>query len=183
MTRPPEAEVGAVTIEVADAARMAESAEALGELLADAVESGSSVNFVLPFSAGDGAAWWRSRLPEVESGAILPLLARVDGRIEGVTLLLPARQPNAPHRAEVSKVLVHRRARGRGIGTALMQAVEELALSGGRWLLLLDTHSGSDADRLYRRLGWQEVGVVPDHSLTPDGALCPTTIFRKDLRS
>ena len=180
MTRPPVATD--VSVELADAATMAASLPALGELLADAVESGSSVNFVLPFSAADGAAWWRSRLAEVESGEILPLLARVDGRVEGVTLLIPARQPNAPHRAEVSKVLVHRRARGRGIGTALMEAVEQLALTHGRWLLLLDTHSGSDADRLYRRLGWQEVGVVPDHSLTPEGALCPTTIFRKDLR-
>lgn len=181
MTRTPVA--GEVRIETADAATIAEAADALGEILADAVASGSSVNFVLPFSPADGAAWWRSRLPDVEAGAVLPLLARVDGRIEGVTLLIPAWQPNAPHRAEVSKVLVHRRARRRGIGTALMNAVEQLALNHGRWLLLLDTHSGSDADRLYRRLGWQEVGVVPDHSLTPDGALCPTTIFRKDLRA
>jgi GNAT superfamily N-acetyltransferase len=146
------------------------------------VDSGAAVNFVLPFTAADGAAWWRSQLADIEGGTIRVLLARLDGGVVGVTLLILSRKANSPHRAEVSKVLVHRRARGRGIGTALMRAVEQLALSEGRWLLLLDTMQGSDAERLYRALGWQELGVVPNHALNVHGEPWPTTFFWKDLR-
>lgn len=173
---------GRVTYEVVDAAAMADVVEDLGAILADAVESGASMNFILPFSAGDGAAYWRSRLGDVASGAVRLIVARVEGRIEGMTLLVLARNPNAPHRAEVAKVMVHRRARGQGLGTGLMTALEALARTEGRWLLILDTMTGSDADRMYRRLGWVEVGVIPNHSLAPNGVLAPTTIFCKDLR-
>lgn len=182
MTRPPEADVGTVTIEPADAATMAASVDELGELLADAVESGAAVTFLLPFYPADGVAFWRSLLPDIEAGTIRPLLARVDGWVVGVTLLVLSRKVNSPHRAEVAKVLVHRDARGRGIGTALMQAVEELARSEGRWLLLLDTMQGGDAERLYRRLGWQELGVMPNHAFNVHGEPWPTTFFWKDLR-
>ena len=175
-------DVSRVTYEVLDASAFAAALDELGEILADAVESGASVNFVLPFSIADGVAWWQGRLGDVANGAIRPIVARIDGRIEGVTLLVLALNPNSPHRAEVQKVLVHRRARGHGIGTGLMTAVEDLARSEGRWLLILDTFSGSDAERLYRRLGWIEVGVIPDHSVLTDGVLAPATIFRKDLR-
>jgi GNAT superfamily N-acetyltransferase len=174
---------GRVAYEVVDAAAMAEALEELGEILADAVESGASMNFILPFSVDDGVAYWRSRLPDVASGAVRPIIARVDGRIEGVTLLVLSRNPNSPHRAEVAKVMVHRRARGHGLGSGLMTAVEALAWAEGRWLLILDTMTGSDADRMYRRLGWLEVGVIQDHSLAPNGILAPTTFFCKDLRS
>jgi GNAT superfamily N-acetyltransferase len=175
-------EVGQVSYEVVQPGDFATIVDDLGELLADAVESGASVNFVLPFSVADGIAWWQDRQGDVASGAIRPIVARVDGRIEGVTLLVLSRNPNSPHRAEVQKVIVHRRARGRGLGTGLMNAVEDHARAEGRWLLILDTFSGSDAERLYRRLGWIEVGVIPDHSLLTHGVLAPTTIFRKDLR-
>jgi GNAT superfamily N-acetyltransferase len=176
-------EAGRVAYEVLDAARYAEIVDELGALLADAVDSGASVNFVRPFSVGDGIAWWRSRHGDVAGGAIRPIVARVDGRVVGVVLLVLSRNPNSPHRAEVQKVIVERRARGRGIGSGLMRAVEELALTDGRWLLVLDTQSGTDAERLYRRLGWQEFGVVPNHSLRADGhVLLPTTFFWKDLR-
>jgi GNAT superfamily N-acetyltransferase len=175
--------VGQVSYEVVQPGDFAAIVDDLGELLADAVESGASVNFVLPFSVADGIAWWQGRQGDVASGTIRPIVARVDSRIEGVTLLVLSRNPNSPHRAEVQKVLVHRRARRRGLGSGLMSAVEDLARAEGRWLLILDTFSGSDADRLYRRLGWIEVGVIPDHSLLTDGVLAPTTIFRKDLRA
>lgn len=176
-------ETGRVTYDVLDATAMAQAADSLGEILADAVESGASMNFILPFSPDDGTAYWRSRLADVASGAVRPIVARVDGRIEGVTLLVLARNPNAPHRAEVAKVVVHRRARGQGLGTGLMMAAEALARAEERWLLILDTMTGSDADRLYRRLGWLEVGIIQDHSLAPNGVLAPTTIFCKDLRT
>ena len=154
----------------------------LGELIADSVDSGSSVNFLRGFSAADGAAWWTARIPDVASGAIRPIIARLDGDVVGVVLLVPSRNPNSPHRAEVNKVIVHRRARGHGIGTGLMDALEDLARAEGRWLLLLDTESGSDAERMYRRLGWTAFGTVPDHAMRVDGELGQTTYFRKDLR-
>ncbi len=180
MTRPPLA--GEATVEPADAATMAASLDELGELLADAVASGAAVTFMLPFSPADGAAFWRTQLPDIESGTIRGLLARVNGRVVGSALLVLSRRANSPHRAEVAKVLVHRDARGRGIGTALMRAIEDLARSEGRWLLLLDTMQGGDAERLYRRLGWQELGVMPNHAFNVHGEPWPTTFFWKDLR-
>ncbi len=156
---------------------------ALAEVLADAVDSGASVNFVQPFSVDDAVAWWSAKAADIAAGTIRPVVARQDGRVVGVVLLVLSRNPNSPHRAEVMKVLVHRHARGRGVGAGLMTALEHVAREEGRWLLILDTQSGSDAERMYRRLGWREWGVVPDHSLRADGsAYLPTTFFYKDLR-
>ena len=173
----------AVAFEVVDVDGFRAVIPDLGALIADAVESGASVNFLRGFSAADGAAWWTARIPDVASGAIRPIVARrQDGEVVGVVVLAPSRNPNSPHRAEVNKVIVHRRARGRGIASGLMRAIEELALAGGHWLLVLDTTTGSDAERLYRRLGWTRFGEVPNHALTADGALSDTTYFFKDLR-
>ena len=181
MTAGPEA--GAITYEVATADEFGSLVDELGQLLTDAVDSGASVNFVKPFSVADGTAWWTSRAADVSAGTIRPIVARAGGRIAGVVLLVLSRNPNSQHRAEVAKVLVHRRHRGRGIGSGLMAALENVARAEGRWLLILDTQAGTDAERMYRRLGWLEFGVVPDHSLTVDGVLKPTTFFRKDLRA
>jgi GNAT superfamily N-acetyltransferase len=154
----------------------------LGEVLADAVDSGSSVNFLRPFSAAEAAAWWAGRAAEVARGDFRPVVARLEGSIVGCAVLIPSRKQNSRHRAEVVKVLVHRRARRRGIASGLMAAIEELALADGRWLLLLDTTTGSAADRMYRRLGWAPFGEVPNHALTAAGDLSDTTYFFKDLR-
>jgi GNAT superfamily N-acetyltransferase len=154
----------------------------LAALLADAVDSGGSMNFVKPFSADEAAAWWSTRTADVAAGSIRPVVARLGGEIVGCALLMPSRNPNAQHRAEVGKVMVHRRARGRGVAGRLMAAVEDLARRDGRWLLLLDTRSGTTADRMYRRLGWVAFGEVPNHALTSDGVLSDTTYFYKDLR-
>ena len=154
----------------------------LGEVLADAVDSGASVNFVRPFSPAEAAAWWAGRAGEVTRGDFRPVVARIDGAIVGCAVLIPSRKQNSPHRADVVKVLVHRRARRRGIASGLMVAIEDLALADGRWLLLLDTTTGSDADRMYRRLGWSPFGEVPNHALTAAGDLSDTTYFFKDLR-
>jgi GNAT superfamily N-acetyltransferase len=154
----------------------------LADVLADAVDSGASVNFLLPFAAAQAAAWWASRADEVARGDFRPVVARVDGAIVGCAVLIPSRKQNSPHRAEVVKVLVHRRARRRGIASGLMVAIEELALAEGRWLLLLDTTTGSAADRMYRKLGWSPFGEVPNHALTAAGDLSDTTYFFKDLR-
>jgi GNAT superfamily N-acetyltransferase len=174
---------GSVTYEVVAAEDFPSLVDALGAVLADAVDSGSSVNFLQPFMPADGAAWWAARHAEVASGDLRPIVARIDGEVVGCAVLVPSRKQNSPHRAEVVKVLVHRRARHRGIGAGLMGAIEDLARAEGRWLLILDTTTRSDADRLYRRLGWVPFGEVPNHALTAAGDLSDTTYFFKDLRT
>ncbi len=104
------------------------------------------------------------------------------GRIIGSTLLIRSTNPNSPHRAEIGKVIVRRDARRQGLGRRLMEAAETRARAEGRWLLILDTATGSDAERMYRSLGWQELGIMPNHALTVDGELSETTYFWKDLR-
>ena len=184
MTAEPSAADRAATVAYGtlDAEAFAAAIPQLAEVLADAVDSGSSVNFLRPFAAADAAAWWAARADEVAAGAFRPIVALVDGAIVGCAVLVPSLKPNSPHRAEVVKVLVHRRARRRGIASGLMAALEAEALGDGRWLLILDTTTGSDGDRLYRRLGWTPFGEVPNHAMTADGALSDTTYFFKDLR-
>ena len=184
MSGPPEVSAPAspATCEELDPAAFASAIPALAEVLADAVDSGASVNFLKPFPVSAATAYWESRAGDVASGAVRPIVARVDGEIVGCALLVPSRKPNSPHRAAVEKVLVHRRVRRRGVGAALMRTVETVARADGRWLLLLDTTTGSDADRLYRRLGWIPFGEVPNHALTADAELSDTTYFFKDLR-
>ena len=163
----------------------AEEAEAaltgLADVLVDAVAGGASVNFLAGFSNADAVAFWRGQLDAIRAGERLLFVARQDERILGTAVLSFAPQPNAPHRAEIGKMLVHASARRRGLGRRLLAAAEEAASAAGRTLLLLDTQTGSAGDRLYRSCGWVEVGVVPDHALTPDGTPAPTTMFYKRL--
>jgi acetyltransferase len=154
---------------------------ALAELLVDAVDSGAAVSFVAPLTLQRAQAWWRDTLAAVQRGAVV-LVARAGAEIVGSVQLHPAWAPNQPHRADVAKLLVHRRARRTGVGTRLMAAVEDEALRAGLRLLVLDTRQGSAAEALYRRLGWREVGVIPDYALDPDGAaLHATVVFYKRL--
>lgn len=154
----------------------------LAELIIDAVAGGASINFLRDVTAAEAAAWWQARTELVAAGVVTPLVAVVDGRVVGSVLLVRSVKANSPHRAEIEKVIVHRDARRRGIARALMAAAEARARADGRWLLILDTVTGSAADALYRSLGWNETGVVPDHSLLPDGRPWATTFFWKDLR-
>jgi len=154
--------------------------QALAAVLVDAVEGGASVSFMMPLSREEAASWWRSTLASLpERGAVL--VAREDGEIAGTVMLQPAWAPNQPHRAEVAKLLVHRRVRRQGAGVALMAAIEAEAVAAGFRLLTLDAVRGDNGDRLYRRIGWTEVGVIPGYALYPDGRLCDTVIFYKRL--
>ena len=153
----------------------------LAELLYDAVDSGASVGFVKPFTRADAEAWWRTLAPDVRDGRLLVMLYRIEGRAVGTAQLRLAQMPNAQHRAEVAKVLVHRDARRRGYGRDLMRTVEAIARKWHRTLLVLDTIAGSDAERLYERLGWIKVASIPRYAAFPDGTLAPTTIFYKEL--
>ena len=154
----------------------------LAAILVDAVESGASVGFVLPFSHGEASAWWRGLSEEVAAGHAVVFVVRVNGRAVGTAQLRLAQYPNQRHRADVAKVLVHRDARRHGIGRALMSAIEDAARRRGRTLLVLDTISGSDAATMYERLGWTRAGEIPTYAAMPDGTLAPTTYYFKELR-
>lgn len=153
----------------------------LAEVLRDCVEGGASVNFLLPFSPEKAVAFWRKIAAGVAAGQRVLLVAEDDTGICGTVQLVLDLPENQPHRAEVAKLLVHRRARNRGVGAALMRAVDETARACGRTLLVLDTVTGEPAERLYTRLGWQRVGVVPQFALFPDGQPCSTTFFYRRL--
>jgi GNAT superfamily N-acetyltransferase len=153
----------------------------LAEVLNDCVEGGASVSFMLPMSLPKAATYWRGVATQVALGESLVLAAFDDGGLVG-TVTLVLRQPeNQPHRADLAKMLVHRRARRRGVGAALLQAAEAEALGAGKTLLVLDTAS-ADAERVYARGGWQRVGEIPGYALWPAGGYCATTVFYKQLR-
>jgi ribosomal protein S18 acetylase RimI-like enzyme len=151
-------------------------------VLFDCVEGGASVNFMWPFSREKAAAFWRENLASAERDERIVLVAEGtdEGVVVGTVQLILVATENQPHRGEISKMLVHRRARRRGVGEALMRAVEAEAVAAGRTLLVLDTAS-ADAERLYARSGWQRVGVIPKYALWPDGRYVDTVLFYKDL--
>jgi len=158
----------------------ADDVRGLARLLVDAVESGAAVSFRAPLSLGDAEAWWRDTLGGARPRAIF-LVARDAEGISGSVQLHPAWAPNQLHRGEIVKLLVHRRARRAGLGTALMNAVEQMAPRFGYQLLTLDAKRGVPAEALYRRLGWTEVGAVPRYALDSDGAPHDAVFFYKDL--
>jgi ribosomal protein S18 acetylase RimI-like enzyme len=153
----------------------------LAVILADAVAGGASVGFLLPFTPEDAATWWQSIERDVVRGDVLVVAARLDRRVVGTAQLRLAKLPNARHRAEVAKVLVHRSARRRGIASALMLEIERIARAQGRTLLVLDTITDSEAVHLYTKLGWTRVAEIPDYAGLPDGELRPTAIFYRRL--
>jgi ribosomal protein S18 acetylase RimI-like enzyme len=156
-------------------------ADGLTEILLDCVEGGASVSFMSPLSREAALTFWLGEVvPEVERGETLLFVAEQDGVPVGTVQLGFAMRPNQPHRADVKKLLVRTGARGRGIGEALMRALEAAALEHGRTVLVLDTASGA-AERLYERMGWNRVGIVPDYALWPHGGFCDTLFMYKRL--
>jgi len=155
-------------------------AQSLAVVLIDCVEGGASVGFMLPMTLEKALTFWRRIGADVERGARIVLAAEDETGIVGTVQVVLEQPENQPHRADISKMLVHRRARRRGIGEALMRAAEAAARQAGKSLLVLDTASG-DAERLYARLGWTLVGVVPDYALWPGGGFCDTTVFYRKL--
>ncbi|HEY6329466.1 MAG TPA: GNAT family N-acetyltransferase [Blastocatellia bacterium] len=156
--------------------------EALSEILIDCVEGGASVGFMVPLSRDKARAFWLAIAEGVASGQRALLVAQdcSSGTVIGTVQIVLAQHENQPHRADVSKMLVHRGSRRHGVGARLMLAAEEVAKSAGKTLLVLDTAS-SDAERLYERLGWIKVGVIPEYALWPEGGLCATTYYYKKL--
>ncbi|HEV8546953.1 MAG TPA: GNAT family N-acetyltransferase [Candidatus Limnocylindrales bacterium] len=155
--------------------------DGLADLLIDSIAGGASVSFMHPLAPAKAQAFWRRIAADVTAGKRALLVAEDDAGIVGTVQLVLEQPENQPHRADLSKMLVHRRARRRGLGAALMQAAEQMARDCGKTLLVLDTVTGSDAERLYARLGWVRVGTIPDFALLSRGGLSPTTVFYKVL--
>jgi GNAT superfamily N-acetyltransferase len=158
-----------------------EHMSALAEVLVDCLEGGASVSFMWPFSKSAAEDFFKKVVEGMESGNRILLAAFVDSKLVGTVQILTALPPNQPHRAEIAKLLVHRVARGKGVGRCLMEEVERQARMAGKTLLVLDTVTGGDAERLYLRLGWVKAGAIPNFALFPDGRWCDTTIFWKAL--
>ena len=146
------------------------------------VAGGASVGYLHPFTQDEARRVYEEYVVDVERGRRVLLAAFSERVLVGTAQLVFPSHPNQPHRAEVARVLVHRSARRRGIAARLMQELESEALAEGRTLLVLDAVTGGDAERLYERLGWVKVGVIPNYALYPDGSPCDTTYFWKDLR-
>lgn len=155
--------------------------EGLIDVLMDCVEGGASVSFMQPLSREQAGRFWRDVLAGVASGRRVLLVARDATGICGTVQLILDLPDNQPHRADVVKMLVHRRTRQKGLGTALMRAAEGAASARSRHLLVLDTVTGSDGARLYERLGWTRVGDIPKYALWPTGGYVATTYYYRDL--
>ncbi|HEY1776324.1 MAG TPA: GNAT family N-acetyltransferase [Solirubrobacteraceae bacterium] len=153
----------------------------LGALLIDCVRAGASIGFLDPLSAADAESFWARIQRAVAAERAVLFVGEIEqGEIAGTVVLDIDTLPNQPHRATVSKLLVHTAARRQGLGEALMRELERTALHAGRWLLTLDTATG-EAERLYTRLGYSAAGTIPDYALNPDSTLTPTTFFYKRL--
>jgi GNAT superfamily N-acetyltransferase len=152
--------------------------DGLAEVLLDAVSSGASVSFMASLDRATARDWWHRTLDALGPKG-LAVVARDGGTIVGCVLLQPAWAPNQPHRADVAKLLVHRRARDHGVAHALMADLERRAWGAGFTLLTLDTKRGDVAEHLYRSIGWTPVGAIPDYALNPDGTSCDTVVFFK----
>lgn len=155
--------------------------EQLADILIDCVEGGASVSFMKPFTRERALAFWKRVADDVEAGKRALLVTEDAEGICGTVQLIFDLPENQPHRADLAKMLVHRRARRQGLGERLIRAAEDAARTAGKTLLVLDAVTGGDAARLYERLGWVRVGDVPNFALYPDGGFCSTTYYYREL--
>jgi acetyltransferase len=150
-------------------------------LIQDAVNSGASVGFLPPLESRDAREYWLEAIAAVESGTRILIGAFVDAELAGTVQLSLAMKPNALHRAEVMKLMVHQRVRRQGIGRILMTEAENAAKAAGRTLLVLDTREGDGPEKLYRSIGYQLAGVIPGYARSASGELHSTIFFYKEL--
>jgi GNAT superfamily N-acetyltransferase len=149
----------------------------LADVLVDCVEGGASVSFMWPLTRERAVAFWRGVAQGLEMGQRALLVAEDEQGICGTVQLVLGQPENQPHRADLAKMLVHRRARRQGLGAALVRAAESTARECGKTLLVLDAVTGGDGARLYERMGWVRVGEIPGYALMPQGGLCSTTVY------
>jgi GNAT superfamily N-acetyltransferase len=174
-------EARAIEIRCLDAAGAREHLDGLAEVLADCVAGGASVRYMAPFPLDQARGAFETVVADLEQSRRILLAAFDRKQVVGTVQVSLAMQPNSPHRAEVVQLLVHRSARRRGVAARLMEQAEVEAARRGKTLLVLDTVTGGDAERLYERLDWTRVGVIPDYALYPDGRPCDTTVFWKRI--
>jgi GNAT superfamily N-acetyltransferase len=159
----------------------ARAIEGLADVLMDCVDGGASIGFMRSLTRERAIEFWAGVARGVAAGRRAILVAEDERGICGTVQLVLDLPDNQPHRADLIKMLVHRRARRRGLGEALMRGAERTARECGRNLLVLDAVTGGDASRLYERLGWVRVGDVPEFALFPDGRVCGTTYYYRKL--
>ena len=169
------------TVERITAEQARPELDELIELLRDSVDNGASVGFLPPLGDPVARAYWEEVVEEAARGTKILLVARQGDGVVGTVQLAHATKPNALHRAEVQKLLVHTRARRQGIGEMLMAAVEAAAREAGRTLLVLDTRQGDPSERLYLKCGYARAGVIPHYARNERGGLDPTVLFYKLL--
>ncbi|WP_411977125.1 GNAT family N-acetyltransferase [Streptomyces solicathayae] len=158
------------------------AAAGLAGLLADAVDGGASIGFLAPLDPAEAAAWWHTVAAEAEQGARDVWAAYGPGRrLYGAITLIRTKKANGRHRGEIARLVVHRDARGKGLGARLLATAETAAAEAGLTLLVLDTETDSPAERLYLKAGWTPAGVIPDYAADPAGTLRPTTLYYKQL--
>ncbi|MFJ9022156.1 GNAT family N-acetyltransferase [Streptomyces sp. NPDC102259] len=170
-----------MTVTRLDAPRLRARAAELADLLIDAVDDGASLGFLAPLDRAAAEAWWEERAEGVAAGRLAVWTAADGGRLVGTVGLAFPDKPNSRHRAELVKLIVHRDARGKGLGRTLLTAAEESAVAAGVTLLHLDTETDSPAEHLYRTAGWTRAGVIPDYAASPAGVLRPTTLYYKQV--
>ncbi|MFE9395688.1 GNAT family N-acetyltransferase [Streptomyces flavidovirens] len=158
-----------------------DSVKDLADLLADTVDGNASVGFLAPFGPDAAAAWWSAQQPAVDDGSLAVWVARGPRGIAGTFSLARSPKPNSRHRAELVKLMVHREARGQGLGRTLLATAEQAAARAGATLLLLDTETDSPAEHLYRAAGWTRYGIVPDYAGDPSGTLKDCSFYFKRL--
>ncbi len=174
-------ETDPIEIRRLDTTELQAQLDTLAAVLYDCVAGGASVGYMAPFSHAEAREAYEAWAAEAERGRRLVMGAFVNGYLVGTVQVILALMPNQPHRGEIVKLLVHRSARKRGIARLLMEGAEAEARAEGKTLLVLDAVTGGDASRLYERMGWVTVGVVPDFALYPDGRPCDTTYYWKAL--
>jgi GNAT superfamily N-acetyltransferase len=175
--------MGDIAIHVLNPQEAREQTGALSLVLIDCVEGGASVSFMSPLTRERADAFWWDVAESVANGERILLVAKdlPNGMVVGTVQVILKQPENQPHRADIAKMLVHSQARRRGVGAALMRAAEEAAARAGKTVLVLDTVTGGDAERLYERLGWIKSGVIPNYALWPKGGFCDTTVFYKQI--
>ncbi|MFE6821162.1 GNAT family N-acetyltransferase [Streptomyces sp. NPDC057690] len=170
-----------MTVTRLDAPRLRARAAELADLLVDAVDDGASLGFLAPLDRTAAEEWWKDRAQGVAAGQLAVWAAQDGHRVVGTVGLAFPDKPNSRHRAELVKLMVHRDARGKGLGRTLLTAAEESAVAAGVTLLHLDTETDSPAEHLYRTAGWTRAGVIPDYAASPAGVLRPTTLYYKHV--
>ncbi|TQJ57008.1 MULTISPECIES: GNAT family N-acetyltransferase [Streptomyces] len=170
-----------MTVTRLDAPRLRARAAELADLLVDAVDDGASLGFLAPLDRTAAEGWWKDRAEGVAAGQLAVWAAQDGDRVVGTVGLAFPDKPNSRHRAELVKLMVHRDARGKGLGRTLLTAAEESAAAAGVTLLHLDTETDSPAEHLYRTAGWTRAGVIPDYAASPAGVLRPTTLYYKNV--